>query len=213
MTLIDQSGQEIPVSASMNQPIEIIIMRDPNLAVDSFTLQNVSLINNTNETFYFHFVNYSDSSSFDVSIHLELRPLNMGSGYWLIYRYDSAPQINSSTQIIDGWALLCPSSKNLLVHCIRLQIYFLDATAQGFYRYFIDNRQTSKHQSVIFGIREVSNAEFVDYCQNSTFLNKLPAIFNTSMNFSEDYEIRVYLSGCLYLDQQNNWRSDGLMVS
>ena len=37
--------------------------------------------------------------------------------------------------------------------------------------------------------------------------------FDTSFNFSSDYRLRIYTSGCYYLDRDQNWRSDGLWVS
>lgn len=36
---------------------------------------------------------------------------------------------------------------------------------------------------------------------------------NSNIQFSSDYSIRMYTSGCYYLDNQNNWQSDGLTVS
>jgi hypothetical protein len=33
------------------------------------------------------------------------------------------------------------------------------------------------------------------------------------LNFTSNYELRIYTSGCYYLDTNNNWQSDGLVVS
>ncbi len=49
----------------------------------------------------------------------------------------------------------------------------------------INNQQISNHQSIIFGLRELTSIEFDEIClQNST------------KNFS------------IYLDENNNWQSD-----
>jgi len=36
---------------------------------------------------------------------------------------------------------------------------------------------------------------------------------NNNIQFSSDYSIRIYTSGCYYLNNNNNWQSDGLTVS
>jgi hypothetical protein len=39
------------------------------------------------------------------------------------------------------------------------------------------------------------------------------SFINEKNNFTSDFELRIYTSGCYYLDQYNNWQSDGLLVS
>jgi hypothetical protein len=36
---------------------------------------------------------------------------------------------------------------------------------------------------------------------------------NDNIQFSSDYSIRIYKSGCYYLDNNNNWQSNGLKVN
>jgi hypothetical protein len=91
-------------------------------------------------------------------------------------------------------------------------LFDLDLTNDSIYTYFIDNQRTSGHQSVIFGIREL-NAKEIDYfCSNYSLISG-PPISNNPNNFSSNYELRTYTSGCYYLDSNNNWQSDGLLVS
>ncbi len=66
------------------------------------------------------------------------------------------------------------------------------------------------HQSIIFGFRELNSTEMINICSNS-FLTS-PPITNEHFNFTSDYELRIYTSGCYYLDANNNWQSDGLIV-
>jgi hypothetical protein len=82
---------------------------------------------------------------------------------------------------------------------------------ESIYTYFINNQQTSGHQSVIFGLRELNSTEINDFCSTTSVLN--PPITNERYNFISDYELRIYTSGCYYLDQNNQWKSDGLLVS
>lgn len=90
-------------------------------------------------------------------------------------------------------------------------IFELDLTNENIYTYFIDNRRILNHQSVTYGLRELNSVEIKDYCSN-TPINNSP-IFNEPFNFSSDYELRIYMSGCSYLDANNRWQSDGLWVS
>jgi hypothetical protein len=89
----------------------------------------------------------------------------------------------------------------------------LDLTNDGFYRYLIDNRKISNHQFVVFGLRELNETEILHFCPNVPMNSSLPIIFDESFNFSSDYEVRTYTSGCYYLDKNNTWQSDGLIVS
>jgi hypothetical protein len=38
------------------------------------------------------------------------------------------------------------------------------------------------------------------------------SITNQSFQFSSNYKLRFYQSACFYLDSNNNWQSDGLLV-
>ncbi len=106
----------------------------------------------------------------------------------------------------------------LLVSCFSCErIDFLvcshsDVTKDGIYTYFIDNQRASHHQSVIFGLRELNSSEIEHFCSNISSNNGLP-ISTEPFNFSSNYELRTYTSGCYYLDSNNNWQSDGLLVS
>jgi hypothetical protein len=82
-------------------------------------------------------------------------------------------------------------------------------TTDGLFIYFIDNNKTSQHQSTIFGIRELNLTEFETYCMNIS--NEI-LLTDQSFHFSSNYELRIFTSGCYYLDSNNNWQSDGLLV-
>ena len=50
----------------------------------------------------------------------------------------------------------------------------------------------------------------IESCSNRSSTN--PPITNERLNFTADYDLRVYTSGCYYLDANNNWQGDGLVV-
>ncbi|CAF1681875.1 unnamed protein product, partial [Adineta ricciae] len=127
--------------------------------------------------------------------HFEIHPLNTSLAYLFIYKFDQSPQLNSSINLIDGWALFCPST----------------LTSENIYTYFINNQQTSDHQSLIFGLRELNSTEIIEFCSNNSSVNTYP-ITDEKFNFTSNYELRIYTSGCYYLDSDNNWKSDGIVV-
>ena len=83
-------------------------------------------------------------------------------------------------------------------------------TNESIYTYFINNQQTIGHQSIVFGLRELNSTELKDFCSNSSIQN--PPITNQRYHFTSNYELRIYTSGCYYLDSNNQWQSDGLIV-
>ena len=116
LSILDRHGNEISLRTDVNHSIEVIIPHDPNLVVPLMALQNVTSVNfmSRHLLFNLHFIQMPKTSGNDnqtVALMFEIRPLNRSLGYLLIYRFDQPPQLNSSTKNIDGWFLLCPSSK------------------------------------------------------------------------------------------------------
>ena len=111
LSLLDANGNDIAISTNRSHPIELVILRDPNVVMPAMALQNVTTIDASpqNNAFHLHFNNIT--SPLPVSVHVEMRPLNTSLAYLFIYRFGSAPQLNSSVQLIDGWTIFCPRSE------------------------------------------------------------------------------------------------------
>jgi len=174
-------------------------------------LQNVTSLNSTphSQLFNLQFVNITNPLA--ISVHFEILPLNTNLGYLFIYKFDNSPILNSSMNQIDGWTLFCPLSEFYFSYFIYQIFLNIDLTNESIYTYFIDNQKTVGHQSVIFGLRELNSTEIIDVCSSSSVIN--PPITNEPFNFTSNYEFRIYTSGCYYLDTNNNWQSDGLLVN
>ncbi len=113
--MLDQYGNYIHIDTSIDQPIELFIPRDPHLFIPPMKPQNATSING-NQPFHLQLIDlnqFLNNRNLSVSLHFEIRPLNISLGYLFIYRFDDAPQLDSSINLIDGWSLLCPSSKLL----------------------------------------------------------------------------------------------------
>ena len=87
----------------------------------------------------------------------------------------------------------------------------LDLKNDDLHTFFIDNQQTTGHQSVIFGMRELTANESRVLCRNASAIVD-PPIFDEPFNFTANYKLRTYLSGCYYLDDNKQWQCDGLKV-
>jgi hypothetical protein len=111
LSLIDRNDNEILIYASVDHPIEFFIPRDPKLFVPPMILQNVTSMSG-DQPFKLHFVNITQlltNNNVTVSLHFEIRPLNTSLGFLFIHKFDSSPQLDSSTNRTDGWSLFCPS--------------------------------------------------------------------------------------------------------
>ena len=114
LTVRDEFGHEIPIHASVEQPIEFFIPRDPNLILPSMILQDV-ISKNIEQSFDLNVIYLNQSvmnSNLTVSLHFEIQPLNTSLAYMLIYKFDDTPQLNSLINDTDGSVLLCPISKD-----------------------------------------------------------------------------------------------------
>lgn len=100
---------------------------------------------------------------------------------------------------------------NFLIKIVKLKSFFLDLNNDSIYTYFINNQKTLNHKSIIFGLRELNSNEYLNYCLNSSLNN--PPIINEKINFTSDYELRIYSSSCFYIDDNNQWQTDGLLVN
>ena len=140
LSILDQAGKEMALTTGAQDRFEFIIPRDPTLIVPAMVRQNATSLSASphSQLFNLHYVNINQSSPLTISLHFEMRPVTMNVSYLLIYRFDGSPQLNRSVSQIDGWSLLCSSNV---------------------YTHFIDNHRTVGHQSVIYGLRELSSKE------------------------------------------------------
>jgi len=64
-----------------------------------------------------------------------------------------------------------------------------------------------------YSIRELTSNETNLYCNNNNLALKSPPLIQTKINFSSDFMLRTYSSGCYYYDiTTGKWSSNGLDV-
>ncbi|UJR24498.1 hypothetical protein I4U23_005873 [Adineta vaga] len=188
-SLMDFNQNSIEFLPTMNNSIEFHIERDRNPIIPSLIKQNVTSMN---LSLNYHFINLTRRNNLSISFHLEMYPMTNTSTYLFLYKFDQIPQIN----YFDGWSLFCP----------------LNLINETFYKYFIDNKQISSHQSIVISLRELNSTEIKEFCLNYSMITNPLNLSKYSQTFSSNYELRVYTSGCYYLDSDNTWQSDGLIV-
>lgn len=88
---------------------------------------------------------------------------------------------------------------------------YLDLNEDGQHRYFFDNEKTMAHQALIIGLRELNETEKDQHCLNRSI--PIIPINNDAFRFTANYQLRVYTSGCYYIDENGQWKADGLVVS
>ncbi len=76
----------------------------------------------------------------------------------------------------------------------------IDLTSDNLYTFYLNNEQTTNHHSLIFNLKELDATD----CLTNSVLKH---------SFTSDFYLRIYTSGCYYLDENNDWQSDGLVVS
>ncbi|CAF4593724.1 unnamed protein product, partial [Rotaria sp. Silwood2] len=103
LSILTQTGHNIPIRGSNDNPIEFIIPRDINLHLPPMTIENVTSINNTdNQLYNLHLVDIIQSNhNLIISLHFEMNPINTRLGYIFIYRFDDAAHLSSSINQID----------------------------------------------------------------------------------------------------------------
>ncbi|CAF3412739.1 unnamed protein product, partial [Rotaria socialis] len=188
LSLNDKNHNEISVK-NLTDPIEVIIPRDKNLQAPPMIPQNVTNLSNNKTYFHFNYFKITHHVNLSTSLHIEILPKNKSIAYFAVIILNSIPDFQ--TNQIDEWKLFCPQ----------------DNGASSF-TMFLNNTRVTNHDMAVLGIREVDTSI---YCHNKS--RTLPWLHDQiGFHFTQDYSLRVFVSGCYYLDENHEWRSDGLIV-
>ncbi len=143
----------------------------------------------------------------------------------VLLKFGTTPKINSTSSSYDKWQLFCPNDMTSLNNDTYYMFFVNTATVNGFTGF------------VGIGMRELTAKEFSMYCPNSvnTYTKTTPPVLddistdslmkpqvvassnsttNQSCKFiANDFYMRVFLSGCFYLDTTvGEYKSDGTEV-
>ena len=189
LVLLDEDLKEI----QRNDWGEFFIWRDPTFELPPLIEQNVtSSLKGEKQFFAQHFFDLRHLNvNLTYSIHLEMAREHSQLSYLVVYRFNSTSPIQDLTSI-DGWRTFCSTSN------------------ASIFRLMIESFPRSVFHSILLAVRQLNREETNDLCQNSN--NTPPTSFDTARSFTSNYFLRVFLSGCFYLDEHQRWRSDRLKV-
>lgn len=170
-------------------------------------VQNVTEKTETNLFFNYHLVHFPPKNrNLTFAVHLEVHPLAANISYFVIYQFDDQPQFQST----EHWTRFCPEGQFEFLPSLFNHSHSLDLNDEDNYVHFLNNDETANHQLIIYGIREMNQTEMKKFCANRTFQRP---ILTEPFHFTSNYQLRVYQSACFYLNANNQWQSDGLVVS
>jgi hypothetical protein len=194
LSLYDENSNEIPIRRT-NVPIDIVLQRDSNLPEYSYYYVNASTFTFASGQFYL--TNTFKITAKNASMHIELKPLNKYIGYVLVIKLASTPLVNSTHADYTWFQIFCPHQ-----------------TANDDFRFFKNMSQVNGFKGFVgYSIRELNSNETDFYCiAPNTKQNSFPLI-QTQVNFTSDFLVRAYTSGCYYYDvNAGKWQSDGMEI-
>ena len=148
LSLINENGTNIPFQINNNQSIELFIPKDPHAYLSLMEWQKKQSQNGTDRFFHMHFMNLRRDDDLTVAVHFEIRPDDRLTAYWLIFRFDQPPSVYpSSSPVLDGWTLLCPSSNTFLQLISNLS--FSSSSSRSHQRWYLSifHRQSESLRS------------------------------------------------------------------
>jgi len=127
LSFYDEDKKEIPIKNQKNT-FEFIISRDLSWSSDNTSLEfvyiNASQMELAEKN---HFLpNAITLSGSNVSFHLQIKPINLNTGYVVLMKLGQTPIFNSTFQSFDHWKILCPSSTKNKIFKISFNFFFND---------------------------------------------------------------------------------------
>jgi len=126
----------------------------------------------------------------NVSIHYQLKPTNLTIGYFIALKFGSNPYLNKTIQLFDMFQIFCPLND------------LKKENSESFYTLFANMSKTLNFTGFIgIGIKQLSNNEFIYYCINKSnySINKIDN--QNPVHSTGNISVRVYLSGCYYINK------------
>ena len=89
-----------------------------------------------------------------------------------------------------------------------------DNNNESYYRFFLNMSQVNGFKGFVgFSIRELNSYEMNLYCNESSNKIKSFPLLRKNHNFTSDFMLRTYSSGCYYYDPlKNEWSSEGVDI-
>ena len=212
LSIYDETYNEIDVN-NQNIPFDLWISRDTSYTINPFlsvTVLNSSNINGSSSTGFGgsqllingFIVNGFNMSGSNQSIHIQIKPLSQAKSYLTLLKFEDNPT-NFNFDFIN---IFCPIDLKFEANYSYYLIFLNMSTVNSFKGY------------VGFSIVEIETSNL--NCLNKS-ANSIEKIFDfiknkTSINqttFTDNFELRTYLSACYYMNQSSSsWSSYGMEI-
>ena len=197
-SLFDKNTKEISVKRQENS-IVFTIAKDTSVLIEPFELIDVMQKNSTNftnETLYSNgFINRKvQLNGLNVSLHIQIKPNNTQSvGYLTLIKFGNT----ASAQNYDFKNIFCPNDLIEEGNDLFYLIFANITTVNAFKGY------------VSLAIKEIDSIS--SNCTKIKETNSL--IDNVSNNFTNNFWLRIYASGCYFMDPLTSvWSSYGMEI-
>ena len=184
-SIYDEQQTEIIVK---NQDNSINIWIPKNVQDNSFELINVTL-NSSNGGQFINgmYVNGFNLNGANQSIHIQLKPNNFNISYLVLVKFGENPTLKS----YDLSNIFCPQDLN---------------AADNVYLTFANISRVNGYKGYVgYSILELNST--------NCFNKSLYSIQNLNGSFSDNFWLRVFTSGCYYMDTiTNKWSSYGMEI-
>lgn len=140
-------------------------------------------VTEVNESFSIKMINLTELKSSDESTFSIHFQIYANRSYLFLYQFNDDLKMNSE----DNFILLCPTSSFFKSDSFIYEFHLV-----------------SSHERLIYALRQLHSSETCSFNQIS--------IFNHQNELPWNYFMRIYLSACYYLDENNQWKSNGLKV-
>ena len=216
-TLYDEFNQEIAVSNQV-KPIEFWISRDTNVAIEPFKLINavnaslinisssdaISLLHGSQLINGFLVNGFNMSGGVNASIHIQLKPVNKSLSYLTLLKFGDNPSLQTNNKNYDVLNLFCPSD-------------LVNEQNDSFYLIFANMSSVNGYKGYVgFSIIEIDTSQLDCHNKSNNPVDKLINLTQNqtvNRNFSDNYWLRIYSSGCYYIDKTTNeWISNGMEI-
>ena len=114
LAFYDENKNEIPISNARSR-FEFIIPRDLSKAGISLNYEHVNA-SNMDLTEKNHFLpNAIKATAANISFHLQIKPIDLNTGYVVLMKLGQTPVFNSTMQSYDFWEIFYPEGKFCLI--------------------------------------------------------------------------------------------------
>ena len=213
-SIYDEFNKEIEVSNQKN-PIDFWISKDTSGVNKQFMLVNAlnaTTINASSPSFSqdgsvlingFMVSGFNLSGS-NVSMHIQLKPQNKSLSYLTLIKLGDNPALSNS--YYDMLHVFCPTD-------------LTNEDNDSYYLMFANMSFVNAHKGYVgFSVAEISTSNLNCFNKSLNTVDKLLELTQNQTNtnqstFSDNYWIRIYSSGCYYMNKSTNeWSSYGMEI-